>query len=111
MSALRSRVLASFRSLHEARKQVFAGDTEMLTAGRNKINEEFKKNKNLAEVEEIEEMVKLAEDSAVTLRTMVVQAEYNEDKDVYQLKITKDTALQSNAPFVGEDSTQSRPSH
>ena len=29
-------------------------------------------------------MVKLAEDSAVTLRTMVVQAEYNEDKDVYR---------------------------
>ena len=29
-------------------------------------------------------MIKLAEDSAVCLRTMVVQAEYNDDKDAYR---------------------------
>ncbi|KAI0211150.1 hypothetical protein LSAT2_004047 [Lamellibrachia satsuma] len=109
MSALRSRVLASFRTLHEARKQVFVGDIEMLSAGRNKINEEFKKNKDVADAEEIEQMIKLAEDSAVCLRTMVVQAEYNDDKDAYQLKITKDTTLQKNAPYV-EEPTQSRSS-
>lgn len=48
--SLRSRVLLAFKNLHRARLDVFKGDYQALSAGRIKINEEFRKNR--AESEE-----------------------------------------------------------
>ncbi|KAI8503347.1 hypothetical protein Bbelb_191680 [Branchiostoma belcheri] len=75
---LRSKVLASFRALHRARKDVFKGDTAALEAARQRINQEFEKHKTETDPSKIEELVKVAEDTAVYVRQMVVQAQMNE---------------------------------
>ncbi|KAI8500568.1 hypothetical protein Bbelb_213860 [Branchiostoma belcheri] len=71
-------VLASFRALHKARKDVFKGDTAALEAARQRINQEFEKHKTETDPSKIEELVKVAEDTAVYVRQMVVQAQMNE---------------------------------
>lgn len=46
-------VLQTFKKLHRTRMKVFAGDERALVAGRLKINEEFQKNKHVANEEAI----------------------------------------------------------
>ncbi|XP_078666338.1 complex III assembly factor LYRM7-like [Branchiostoma floridae x Branchiostoma belcheri] len=89
---LRSKVLASFRALHRARKDVFKGDTAALEAARQRINQEFEKHKTETDQSKIEELVKVAEDTAVYVRQMVVQAQMNE-AGRYELRIRKDSSM------------------
>ncbi|XP_019622569.1 PREDICTED: complex III assembly factor LYRM7-like [Branchiostoma belcheri] len=89
---LRSKVLASFRALHRARKDVFKGDTAALEAARQRINQEFEKHKTETDPSKIEELVKVAEDTAVYVRQMVVQAQMNE-AGRYELRIRKDSGV------------------
>ncbi|CAH1252169.1 LYRM7 [Branchiostoma lanceolatum] len=89
---LRSKVLASFRALHRARKDVFKGDTAALEAARQRINQEFQKNKTETDQRKIEELVKVAEDTAVYMRHVVVQAEMNQ-AGRYELRIRKDSGV------------------
>ena len=107
--ALRLQVLASFKNVHRARLQVFAGDDETLATCREKINSEFRKHVDVTEEKGILELVKTANDSAEYLRKMVVQAKLNEESDVYEVKITKDTLLEENMPFLGGEYAPQRP--
>lgn len=45
-----------FKALHKARKSVFDGDQRALEAGRQKINQEFRKYKNINNEESIKEV-------------------------------------------------------
>ncbi|XP_053389980.1 complex III assembly factor LYRM7-like [Mercenaria mercenaria] len=92
-------VLSIFKQLHKTRKSVFNGDTYALGVVREKINEEFKSNKDVDDTQKIEELLTLAESTEHALRTMVVQAEYNPDTGNYRANVTKDTQLFDNKPF------------
>ncbi|EDO32069.1 predicted protein [Nematostella vectensis] len=94
--SLRSKVLSCYRKLHRARLKTFQGDTLALEAGRQKIREEFAKNKNEADKTKIAELILTAEDVERMLRQNVVQAILQE-KDKYKAKITEDTQLLDNA--------------
>lgn len=97
-NSLRTEVLRSFKSLHQARKTVFKGDTRALTEGRNKINQEFRKQKHIQDSEAIKELISYSKAVETELRTCVIQA-----KEVapgkYQAEISKDTLKLDNVPF------------
>jgi len=83
--------------------ELFDGDANALAAGRLRINEEFRKNKDVSGEEEISNLIANASDNERYLRTMVVQATVHkkEDGSGYDIrpKMTKDTALEINVPY------------
>lgn len=65
--------MAIFKQLHTTRLKLFRGDEPNLAKARAKINEEFKKYKNV-EKEEIPELIGVAKEVELFYRTRVVQA-------------------------------------
>lgn len=92
-------VLACYRRLHRARLKTFAGDTAALEAGRQRIRQEFVKNKHETDINKINELLSVGKDVEKMLRQAVVQGVYNVEKNSYELKVTKETLLQDNAPL------------
>uniref|UniRef100_A0A1B0CCI4 Complex III assembly factor LYRM7 n=1 Tax=Lutzomyia longipalpis TaxID=7200 RepID=A0A1B0CCI4_LUTLO len=74
MSATKLNVLQIFKKLHRTSHGVFRNDSHALSAVRMKINEEFRKNSGCKDAEEIQKLIKLAEEVETELRTSVVQA-------------------------------------
>ncbi|ETE67507.1 LYR motif-containing protein 7, partial [Ophiophagus hannah] len=93
----RAEVLKVFKILHRTRQTVFKDDTRSLDAARLKINEEFKNNKNETSPEKIAELIKLASDVEVILRTCVLQGVYV-DANKIKLLPRKDV-MRDNAPY------------
>lgn len=58
---------------------MFSGDERALIAARNKINEEYRKNKDVTEEDKIKQMVVFAESVETELRCTVVQAVQTDD--------------------------------
>ncbi|KAI6058486.1 Complex III assembly factor LYRM7 [Aix galericulata] len=81
--ASRGRVLKLFKSLHRTRQEVFKNDTRALEAARQKINEEFKNNQNETSEEKINELLKIASDVEVILRTSVIQAVHTDSDKIF----------------------------
>ncbi|KAJ8958951.1 hypothetical protein NQ318_019722 [Aromia moschata] len=95
---LRHKVLQSFKHLHKTRKSVFEGDGYALSEARKKINEEFKKQKHVADTKAIEELVNYANAVEHELRTTVIQArEVAPGK--YRVAIKPDTLKLNNVPY------------
>ncbi|XP_058280166.1 complex III assembly factor LYRM7 isoform X1 [Hirundo rustica] len=92
------RVLKLFKLLHRTRQVVFKNDTKALEAARQKINEEFRNNRDETSEEKISELLKIASDVEVILRTSVIQAVHT-DSDKIVLIPRKDL-LQDNTPYL-----------
>uniref|UniRef100_A0A0A9YGB8 Complex III assembly factor LYRM7 n=1 Tax=Lygus hesperus TaxID=30085 RepID=A0A0A9YGB8_LYGHE len=97
-SQLRKEVLQAFKSLHRTRLYVFEGDAQALNAARDKINEEFKKNKHVEDEEKVKEMLGFTKAVEEELRTTVIQARETEPGK-YTLRITPETQKLDNFPF------------
>ncbi|KAM6227265.1 complex III assembly factor LYRM7 isoform 1-T1 [Spheniscus humboldti] len=82
--ASRGQVLKLFKLLHRTRQEVFKNDARALEAARQKINGEFKNNQDETSEEKINELLKIASDVEVILRTSVIQAVHT-DSDKIQL--------------------------
>ncbi|KAL3271955.1 hypothetical protein HHI36_022425 [Cryptolaemus montrouzieri] len=95
---LRRYVLQSFKTLHKTRKRIFSGDIGALENLRNKINQEYKQNKNINDADKIKEMIKFANEVEFELRTSVIQA-VEVEPGKYEAKITADTLKLDNVPF------------
>ncbi|KAL0832674.1 hypothetical protein ABMA28_000862 [Loxostege sticticalis] len=113
MNQLRQSVLQSFKKLHRTRLKVFAGDEKALLAARNKINEEYSKNKHVRDEEAIKTMIKFGEDVERELRTQIIQAKEIKP-GVFKARITDDTLKLDNIPFnesaiLDEEPNQRRP--
>ncbi|XP_065093701.1 complex III assembly factor LYRM7 [Ochlerotatus camptorhynchus] len=98
MSGLRREALKWYKTLQRTKDHVFAGDHRAIVAARQRIREEFLKNKNLTEEKDIKEKIKIARDVDVELRGSVVQA-VKVHENVYQAKITGDTKKLDNVMF------------
>ena len=70
-----------------------------LEAGKYKIREEFRKHAQVTDEKKVQQLVKIAEETAVILRKTVVQAVLN-DKGNYKLNLTEDSFLQNNVLLV-----------
>ncbi|PKU41597.1 complex iii assembly factor lyrm7 [Limosa lapponica baueri] len=91
------RVLKLFKLLHRTRQEVFKNDTRALEAARQKINEEFKNNQDETSEEKINELLKMASDVEVILRTSVIQAVHTDSDKI--LLIPRKDLLQDNTPY------------
>ncbi|XP_068780911.1 complex III assembly factor LYRM7-like isoform X5 [Struthio camelus] len=80
-------VLKLFKLLHRTRQEVFKNDTRALEAARQKINEEFKNNRNETSAAKINELMKIASDVEVILRTSVIQAVHTDTDKIRYLQI------------------------
>ncbi|CAH0381875.1 unnamed protein product [Bemisia tabaci] len=98
MSALKQEVLRAFKSLHRACMSKFEGDTRMLTAAREKINEEFKKHKHITSQTATQELIKVSREAENEIRTSLVQV-----KEIrpghHEVKITPETTKLENFPY------------
>lgn len=95
---LRREVLNSFKALHKTRLKVFDGDMRALNFAREKINESYKKNKNITEENIITEQLALAKAVEVEMRTTIVQAK-EVKPGVYEAKFNPETVKMDNIPF------------
>ncbi|XP_015704891.1 complex III assembly factor LYRM7 [Coturnix japonica] len=95
--ASRGRALRLFKLLHRTRQQVFKNDARALEAARQKINEEFRKNQSETSEEKINELLKIASDVEVILRTSVIQAVHTDSDKI--LLIPRKDLLQDNIPY------------
>ncbi|XP_025937740.1 complex III assembly factor LYRM7 isoform X3 [Apteryx rowi] len=95
--AHRYKVLKLFKLLHRTRQEVFKNDTRALEAARQKINEEFKNNQNETSAEKINELLKIASDVEVILRTSVIQAVHTDSDKI--LLVPRKDLLQDNTPY------------
>ncbi|XP_051498283.1 complex III assembly factor LYRM7 isoform X1 [Apus apus] len=96
--ALDTEVLKLFKLLHRTRQEVFKNDTRALEAARQKINEEFKNNQDETSEEKINELLKIASDVEVILRTSVIQAVHTDSNKI--LLIPRKDLLQDNTPYI-----------
>ncbi|XP_033324038.2 complex III assembly factor LYRM7 isoform X2 [Megalopta genalis] len=100
--SLRRQVLETFKKLHRTRMKTFQGDEHALTDLRNKINEEYRKNKNVTNTAAIEELNKLAQQVEHEVRTNIIQA-VEKKPGVFALRITPDTEMLDNIPYKDSD--------
>ncbi|XP_042722029.1 complex III assembly factor LYRM7 isoform X2 [Lagopus leucura] len=82
--ASRGRALRLFKLLHRTRQEVFKNDTRALEAARQKINEEFRNNQSETSEEKINELLKIASDVEMILRTSVIQAVHTDSNKIYE---------------------------
>ncbi|XP_053986998.1 complex III assembly factor LYRM7 [Hylaeus volcanicus] len=107
---LRRQVLCMFKKLHRTRMNTFKGDEHALKVVRNKINEEYKKNKNVTNTAAIEELNKFAQEVEHEVRTTVIQA-VEKEPGKFALNITPDIKLMDNVPCedLKKTSSEDRP--
>ncbi|KAM0728197.1 Complex III assembly factor LYRM7 [Formica fusca] len=70
---LRREVLRVFKKLHRTRLKTFEGDEHALQVVRKKINDEYRKYKNVTNQAAIEELNKFAQEVEYEVRTTVIQ--------------------------------------
>lgn len=78
----RKEIVSAFKILHRSAKKAFDGDIKTLTAARQRINDEFKKN--LSQDEKLETKLKTAEDVAKVLDKQVVQLVKNPEAEHFR---------------------------
>ncbi|XP_061503092.1 uncharacterized protein LOC1270200 isoform X1 [Anopheles gambiae] len=74
MSSLRREALRWYKILQRTKNEVFSGDFRTISAARQRIREEFVKNKDIKDEKQIKEKIQIAKDVDVELRRSVVQA-------------------------------------
>ena len=74
MSAQPSRrlVLSVFKRLHRTTRAVFSGDSAATAAARDKINSDFRENRNVTAEAEIAKLVTLADDAEKIFRSVTL---------------------------------------
>ncbi|XP_050461423.1 complex III assembly factor LYRM7 [Cataglyphis hispanica] len=95
--SLRREVLRVFKKLHRTRLKTFEGDKHALQVVRKKINDEYRKYKNVTNQAAIEELNKFAQEVEYEVRTTVIQAVETASGTV-ALRITPDV-LVDNVPY------------
>ncbi|XP_035246199.1 complex III assembly factor LYRM7 [Anguilla rostrata] len=96
----RLKVLRVFKALHKTRMDVFRDDIRALTAARQKINEEFRKNKEETSDEKINQMIKMASDVDIVLRKTVIQGVHVDDNKI--LLRPREELLLENTPYLDD---------
>ncbi|KAG5272674.1 hypothetical protein AALO_G00168120 [Alosa alosa] len=93
----RLKVLRLFKALHRTRMKVFKDDDRALTAAKQKINEEFRKNMHETSGENLQKMIKMASDVEIVLRQSVVQMEHVGEKKL--VLRPREELLLENVPY------------
>ncbi|XP_024892172.1 complex III assembly factor LYRM7 [Temnothorax curvispinosus] len=103
--SLRREVLRVFKQLHRTRLKTFEGDEYALQVVRDKINNEYRKYKNVTNQAAIEELNKFAQEVEHEVRTTVIQA-FETAPGRVALRITPDV-LVDNMPYKNQKDNKS----
>ncbi|XP_032674170.1 complex III assembly factor LYRM7 isoform X2 [Odontomachus brunneus] len=94
-------VLQVFKKLHRTRLRKFEGDKHALQVVRNKINEEYRKYKNITNSAAIEELNRFAQEIEHEVRTTVIQTVETAPGRI-ELQLTPDVLL-DNVPYKDQE--------
>ncbi|XP_023323575.1 complex III assembly factor LYRM7 [Eurytemora carolleeae] len=97
-------VLKLYKGLHRTVQSVFKGDIPAMCAARDKICDEFNKNRKVSSETSISELVNHGREVNQILRETVIQIK-KVDTERYQMKIREETHMFENNPFR-EDITE-----
>lgn len=87
-----------YKSLHRTIQRVFRGDMPAMLAARDKVCEEFYKNKHVTSQSSVAELINQGREVQKILSQSVVQIE-RKTEDNYQMNIRDDTYMFENNPF------------
>ena len=94
----RSATLRLYKHLHRTSQVVFRGDVRAVAMARDKIRDEFNKNRAVSSPAAIQELTKIGHEAAIVLKTQVIQAavtgEVSEDgRPIYRANIRQPEQL------------------
>eukprot|EP00088_Acartia_fossae_P044625 TRINITY_DN4748_c0_g1_i4.p1 TRINITY_DN4748_c0_g1~~TRINITY_DN4748_c0_g1_i4.p1 ORF type:complete len:136 (-),score=38.75 TRINITY_DN4748_c0_g1_i4:203-610(-) len=98
MSANSREALRLYKSLHRTVQKVFREDRPAMFAARDKICEEFEKNRKVSNENAIAELINQGNDVNRILTEQVVQLK-KVSQDKYHMKIRDETHMFENNPF------------
>jgi len=87
-----------YKSLHRTIQRVFRGDMPAMLAARDKVCEEFSKNKHVKSQSSVAELLNQGKEVQKILSQSVVQIE-RKTEDNFQMNIRDDTYMFENNPF------------
>eukprot|EP00092_Neocalanus_flemingeri_P012724 GFUD01013711.1.p1 GENE.GFUD01013711.1~~GFUD01013711.1.p1 ORF type:complete len:126 (+),score=40.77 GFUD01013711.1:40-417(+) len=90
--------LVLYKTLHRTVQRVFRGDVPAMFAARDKICEEFSKNRAVKSETSINELINQGREVQKLLAQSVVQLEKQEE-DKFQMNIRDETYMFENNPF------------
>ncbi|XP_051164936.1 complex III assembly factor LYRM7 [Leptopilina boulardi] len=93
---LRKEVLKIFKILHRTRLNTFQNDDHALQVVRNKINDEYRKNMNIGDVEQIKKLNETALAVEKEVRTRIIQA-VEKEPGKYEVRIKSDNLVDNTA--------------
>lgn len=93
-----SLLLSIFKKLHRVRQRAFKNDNHGLSVCRERINEGFRKNKNVSDEAEIYKLFKTAEEVETVMKTQLVQLEQVKE-NTFRMHIRDETYMRPNIPF------------
>lgn len=90
--------LSLYKTLHRTVQKVFRGDLQAMFAARDKVCDEFEKNRGVTSEVSIRELLKQGQDVNTILNESVVQIQKKEDEK-FELNIRPETHMFENNPF------------
>eukprot|EP00090_Calanus_glacialis_P045561 TRINITY_DN853_c0_g1_i1.p1 TRINITY_DN853_c0_g1~~TRINITY_DN853_c0_g1_i1.p1 ORF type:complete len:126 (-),score=38.81 TRINITY_DN853_c0_g1_i1:76-453(-) len=90
--------LILYKTLHRTVQKVFRGDMPAMLAARDKVCEEFTKNRNVQSETSIAELVNQGYEVQKILDQSVVQLQ-KKDEEKFQMNIRDETYMFENNPF------------
>ncbi|KAJ1769966.1 Complex III assembly factor lyrm7 [Coemansia sp. RSA 1813] len=106
-----SQVRTAYRQLLKVQHKRFAGDAPVVLAAKEKTREEFESNRAVTDGKKIKKLLKHAADVELVIRSYVVQAPRNTDKNnTYNIKFTSEHALRDRHPIIIKSSLQGKDS-
>jgi len=93
-----SEALVLYKSLHRTIQRVFRGDVPAMLAARDKVCEEFVKNRNVKSETSINELINQGREVQNLLAQSVVQIK-QKDEEKFHMNIRDETYMFENNPF------------
>ncbi|KAK0168356.1 hypothetical protein PV327_002168 [Microctonus hyperodae] len=94
---LQREVLKTFKQLHRTRLNTFKGDNYALDYIRKKINDEYRKYKNVTDENSIKELNKFASEVEHEVKTTVIQA-VEKERGRFELNVKKEHLIENVPP-------------
>jgi len=92
--------LVVYKALHRTIQRVFKEDIQAMLAARDKVCDEFSKNRGVTNENSIKELIQQGRDVNTILSESVVQVKRkNTEEDMFELKIRPETHMFDNTKF------------
>lgn len=104
MSVLRAEVLSIYKKLFRTCAVVFKGDDRVHPLVQEKIREEFRKHINETDEEKIKELITMAEEAEVEIRTNVVRFDpVGDDEENRYKAVIREDILHDNPKLLSQE--------